>query len=246
MSNIEDFFIQFTIIFTYYIRGNEMKCFKSICVISAVFFLISCNKPYVKNKTPKTTVTKKTIPSKTTKKPAKEKPITKTTDYAVIHYVNNNKYTELKNELLADEMDKINSKIRKDDKVKVISLLSTDDKYSSQFQNLWNKFFTLNLKGNPDSLINSQAVELAGKILLVKDEKISVITSEQENLYLAGALLYIKKTYPDYDKLNIDIYSIESPFNIGEYTKEYKNLHFKYYKIQEDKLIEEKKTTFLS
>ena len=68
------------------------------------------------------------------------------------------------------------------------------------------------------------------KELLSKDEKITVITSEQENLYLTGALLYIKKTYPDFNKLNIDIYSIESPFSIGEYTKEYKNLHFKYYK----------------
>ena len=91
-------------------------------------------------------------------------------------------------------MDKINSKIKKDDKVKVISLLSNDDQYSSQFQNLWNRFLTINLKGNPDSLINSHAIELAGKILLVKDEKITVITSEQENLYLTGALLYIKKT----------------------------------------------------
>lgn len=43
-------------------------------------------------------------------------------------------------------MDKINSKVKKDDKVKVISLLSNDDTYSSQFQNLWNKFLALNIK----------------------------------------------------------------------------------------------------
>ena len=83
----------------------------------------------------------------------------------------------------------------------------------------------MNLKGNPESLINSHAIELAGKILLVKDEKIAVITSEQENLYLTGALLYIKKTYPDFNKLDINIYSIDSPINIGEYTKDYKILY---------------------
>ncbi|WP_261791819.1 hypothetical protein [Fusobacterium varium] len=103
-----------------------------------------------------------------------------------------------------------------------------------------------NIKGNPDSLINSQAMELAGKILLVKDEKITVIASEQENLYLTGALLYIKKNYPDFNKLDINIYAIESPISIGEYTKEYKKLHFKYYKIQDDKLIEDGRLKFLS
>lgn len=222
-----------------------MKYFKSICLISAFCILTGCDSPYIIDKTPRNTTAAKTIPSKTAKKPVKEKTITKTTDYAVIHYINNTKYTNLKNELLAGEMDKINSKVKKDDKVKVISLLSNDDQYSSQFQNLWNRFLAINLKGNPDSLINSHAIELAGKILLVKDEKITVITSEQENLYLTGALLYIKKTYPDFNKLNIDIYSIESPFSIGEYTKEYKNLHFKYYKIQGNKLIEDTKSAFL-
>lgn len=223
-----------------------MKYFKNICLISAFFLLISCDSPYIKDKTPRTNTTQKNVPSKVVKTPAKEKPITKTTDYAVIHYISNAKYAKLKNELLADEMDKINSKIKKDDKVKVISLLSNDDKYSSQFQNFWNRVLTLNLKGNPESLINSHAIELAGKILLVKDEKIAVITSEQENLYLTGALLYIKKTYPDFNKLDINIYSIDSPINIGEYTKDYKNLHFKYYKIQEDQLIKDDKFAFLS
>ena len=36
-------------------------------------------------------------------------------------------------------------KIKKDDKVKVISLLSNDDQYSSQFQNLWNRFLAASL-----------------------------------------------------------------------------------------------------
>lgn len=223
-----------------------MKYFKNICLISASFLLISCNNSYIQNKTPKTNTPPKTVPSKVVNKTPKEKPITKTTDYAVIHYISNAKNSNLKNELLANEMDKINSKIKRDDKVKVISLLSNDDQYSSQFQNFWNKFLTLNLKGNPDSFINSQAVELAGKILLVKDEKISIIASEQENLYLTGALLYIKKTYPDFNKLDINIYSIDSPLNIKEYTKGYKNLHFKYYKIQEDQLMKDEKFSFLS
>lgn len=224
-----------------------MNYFKAICLISVFFLSTGCDNPYVKNKTPAANITQKTIPSKsTTKKTTKEKPAVKTTDYAVIHYISNTKYSKLKNELLADEMYKINSKVKKDDKVKVISLLSNDDTYSSQFQNLWNKFLALNIKGNPDSLINSQAMELAGKILLVKDEKITVIASEQENLYLTGALLYIKKNYPDFNKLDINIYAIESPISIGEYTKEYKKLHFKYYKIQDDKLIEDGRLKFLS
>lgn len=223
-----------------------MKYLSNLCLISAFFLLISCENSYVKDKTPVNNTPQKTIPSKVIKKPTKEKNIFKPNDYAVIHYINNTRYTKLKNDLLADEMNKINSKIKEHNKVKVISLLSNDDKYSSQFENFWNRVLTLKLKGNPDSLINSHAIELAGKILLVKDEKISVITSEQENLYLTGALLHLKKTYPDFNKLYIDIYSIESPINIGEYTKEFKNLHFKYFKIKGDQLIKDERFSFLS
>lgn len=50
-----------------------MKYFKSICLISAFCILTGCDSPYIIDKTPRNTTAAKTIPSKTAKKPVKEK-----------------------------------------------------------------------------------------------------------------------------------------------------------------------------
>lgn len=219
-----------------------MKYHKISCIILIIVLLTGCKNlsdnrkalPTVKEATQANSIELNKI--KTSKSEEKKQNIEKPeiiNQYAIIHYVGLEEGAKYKKEVFSNELVRINSDKNKSDKLNVISLLHTQDRYSFLFLNFLNKFNKLNC----ESMITSEAKELAEKILMVKDKKITVIAYEGENFYLTGALLYIKKNYENLDNFDITICAIDSPIDIKNYTKEFKNIKYNYFKIDKNKLI---------
>lgn len=222
-----------------------MKIYKIACLILGTALLCSSCTSFPENKKSTTKTTKSTPPKitkpKTSKAGEKKKPetvevIEKSEQYAIIHYVGMEEAAAHKKELFGQELSRINSSKKESDKVDVISLLHTQDKYSLMFSNFLNKFNKFKYENNAETMITSEAEELAGKILLMKEKKISIITYGAENFYLGGALVYIKKNHSNLDNFNITVCAINSPIAIENYAKEFKNIRYNYYTVKNDVL----------
>ena len=222
-----------------------MRIYKIACLILGTALLCSsCTSfPESKKSTAKTTksVPPKISKPKTSKAREEKKPeipevIEKSEQYAIIHYVGMEEAAAYKKELFGQELSRINSSKKESDKVDVISLLHTQDKYSLMFSSFLNKFNKYKYESNAEAMITSEAEELAGKILLMREKKISIITYGSENFYLGGALVYLKKNYTNLDNFNITVCAVNSPITIENYTKEFKNVRYNYYTVKNNML----------